>query len=569
MLTRRHFLEVAVAAAAVTGLGQRLPKAAASQAIREQDLLRFDAQGQVTLLHMADVHAQLCPIYFREPSVNLGIGSNKGLPPHLTGSAMLEAFGIPPGSLSAYMLASESFEALALAYGRVGGMDRMARLIKAISAERGDDRVLLLDGGDLLQGSYTALMSKGADMIRVAQALGVAATTGHWEFTLGQARVADLYGGIGAKGSAGIPFLAGNVVETDFEEHVFEPSRIFERGGVRIGVIGQAFPYSPIANPRWMMPTWSFGIREATLQANVARMQARGVDVIVLLSHNGFDVDRKLAGRVRGIDVILTGHTHDALPLPIKVGNTLLIASGSHGKFLSRLDLTIKDKRIADFSYTLIPVLSDAITPDPEMAALIQDIRAPHRAMLETELAVTESTLYRRGNFNGTFDDLICDAMLSQRDAEICLSPGFRWGATVLPNQPITWEHIYDATAITYPACYRAPMTGATIKNILEDVADNLFNPDPYYQQGGDMVRVGGMKFSIDPEAPIGRQISQMQLESTGAAIDASRTYMVAGWASVNQSTEGPPIWDVVASYLRDHKTVVVPRSERVKLMNG
>ena len=569
MLTRRHFLEVAVAAAAVTGLGQRLPKAVASQAIREQDLLRFDAQGQVTLLHMADVHAQLCPIYFREPSVNLGIGSNKGLPPHLTGSAMLEAFGIPAGSLSAYMLASESFEALALAYGRVGGMDRMARLIKAIRAERGDDRVLLLDGGDLLQGSYTALMSKGADMIRVAQALGVAATTGHWEFTLGQARVADLYGGIGAKGSAGIPFLAGNVVETDFEEHVFEPSRIFERGGVRIGVIGQAFPYSPIANPRWMMPTWSFGIREATLQANVARMQARGVDVIVLLSHNGFDVDRKLASRVRGIDVILTGHTHDALPLPIKVGNTLLIASGSHGKFLSRLDLTIKDKRIADFSYTLIPVLSDAITPDPEMAALIQDIRAPHRSMLETELAVTESTLYRRGNFNGTFDDLICDAMLSQRDAEICLSPGFRWGATVLPNQPITWEHIYDATAITYPACYRAPMTGATIKNILEDVADNLFNPDPYYQQGGDMVRVGGMKFSIDPEAPMGRRISQMQLESTGAAIDASRTYIVAGWASVNQSTEGPPIWDVVASYLRDHKTVVVPRSERVKLMNG
>jgi S-sulfosulfanyl-L-cysteine sulfohydrolase len=560
MISRRDFLQVAAAVAGVTGLGGRLGRVAAQGAVRQEDLLRFASKGQLTLLHMADCHAQLKPIYFREPSINLGVGQARGQLPHLVGQEFLSSFGISASSLEAYMLTSTDFEALARNYGRVGGMDRVATIINAIRAERGAERVLLLDGGDTLQGSYTALQSRGGDMIAVMQALGIEATTGHWEFTLGAERVTDLFGGLDQQGSSGIPFLAGNVRDTEFEEPVFHSMRAFEKGGVNVAVIGQAFPYTPIANPRWMIPEWSFGIREDSLRRTVAAARRKGAEVVVLLSHNGFDVDRKLAGRVQGIDVILTGHTHDALPAPMQVGQTLLVASGSSGKFVSRLDLEVANGRVKDFSYALIPMLADAIVPDPAMAQVIAGIRAPHEAMLSTELGRTEGLLYRRGTFAGTLDDLICDALLAQRDAEIALSPGFRWGPTLLPGQPITWEDIYNATAITYPAVYRIAMNGAAIKAVLEGVADNLFYPDPYLQQGGDMVRVGGMGFTVHVDGVLGERISNMHLLKSGAAIEAGKDYVVAGWASINEGTQGPPIWDVVAEHLRG-RAVVPPRA--------
>ena len=567
-LTRREYLTCALAAGALTGLGPSLRAQTTRQAIRQEDLLRFNAKGQVTILHMADCHAQLMPCYFREPSVNVGVGAARALPPHVTGAEFLSHFGIKPGSWRGYALSSSDFQALAHTYGKVGGMDRLATLVRAIREERGPERTLLLDGGDALQGSYTALKSAGGDMVRVLDQLGVEATTGHWEFTLGAARVSELFGDRTRPGTMKAQFLAGNVLEDEWREPAFKGLKLFEKGGVPIAVIGQAFPFCAVANPRWMMDRWSFALHEVELRRNVEAARRVGAQLVILLSHNGFDVDRKLATRVEGIDVILTAHTHDALPEPVKVGDTLLIASGSSAKFLSRLDLEVRGGRLVDYSYALIPVLADAITPDPQMARLIAEIRAPHAGMLAEPLAETETLLYRRGNVNGTFDDVICAALLEERDAEIALSPGFRWGPTLLAGEQITWDDLYSATAISYPACYRLTMSGAAIRGLLEDVADNLFNPDPYYQQGGDMVRVGGISFAIDIEAKIGMRIKDLRLTRTGVPMEAARDYVVAGWASVQHGVEGPPVWDVVARYLRRHK-VVAAQAGSVRLLQG
>ena len=559
MLDRRQFMQVAAATAVLTGTPGKLSRAAARQTITQDDLLKFDAKGQVTLLNFTDCHAQLVPLYFREPSINLGVGAQHGLPPHITGKDFLTKFGLHAGSAEAYAMTSEDFSALAGSYGRIGGMDRMTTLVKAIRAQR-PNNTLLLDGGDTWQGSYTALKTSGEDMVEVMNALGVEAMTAHWEFTYGEERVLDL------KSKLDFPFLAGNVVDTEWEEAVFEHTKYFERDGVKIAVIGQAFPYTPVANPRYMIPNWSFGIREALVQKRVDAANAAGADLVVLLSHNGFDVDRKLAARVSGIDVILTGHTHDAIPAAIKVKDTLLVASGSHGKFLARLDLDVKGRKVVDYEFRLIPVFADAITPDPDMAGIISKIRAPHAQEIDRVLGKTDSLLYRRGNFNGTFDDLICAALLEERDAEIALSPGFRWGGSLLPGQDITVEDVFHHTALTYPNAYRSEFTGKFLKEILEDVADNLFNPDPYYQQGGDMVRVGGMGYSIDVSKPIGSRISNMTLLKTGEPIDAARNYVVGGWASVNPETKGPAIYDLVSDYLRKSKTVNVPENNTIKI---
>lgn len=558
MISRREFLQVAAATAAIVPSDRS--KAFAQQRLTQADLLKFDPVGNVTLVHLTDIHAQLVPVWFREPSTNLGVGEARGQVPHISGRDFLDRYRLPPGSAEAYALTANDFSALAKSYGRLGGLDRIATVLKAIRAERGD-RVVFLDGGDTWQNSYTSLRSKGQDMVDCMALLRPDAMTGHWEFTLGTERVKELVKQLG------FPFLAQNVRDTEWDEPAFDAVRMLDRGGVRIAVVGQALPYTAIANPRWMIPTWSFGIRENDLRANVEKVRKDGAQLVVLLSHNGFDVDRKLASRVSGIDVILTGHTHDALPDVVKVGSTLLVASGSHGKFLSRLDLDVQGGAIKDYRFKLIPIFSDAIAPDTEMAAKIAAIRAPHEAMLREVLGKTETLLYRRGNFNGTLDDVICDAILAQRDAEIALSPGFRWGGSLLPGQDISREDIYNATALTYPATYRMAMTGARLKEVLEDVADNLFNPDPYYQQGGDMVRVGGVSYTIDVRQSIGHRISDMTLLKTGKPLDPAKEYVVGGWGSVNEGTEGPPIWDVVTKHIEQKRVVAPHESGRVKVL--
>lgn len=562
MFTRRHFLQATAAAGVLTaGAGHSsLAQVAAGQRLAQKDLLAFQPVGSLTILHITDIHAQLMPVYFREPEFNLGVGEVKGLPPHLTGRHFRDRFKLKAGTDQAYAHTYDDFVQLARNYGRMGGVDRIATVLNAVRAERGEGNVLFLDGGDTWQGSWTAQMTKGQDMIDVMTQLKTDAMVGHWEFTYGMDRVKQ------AVDAMPIAFLAQNIRDSEWQEEVFPSRKVFERGGAKVAVIGQAFPYTPVANPRYMVDKWEFGIRDDEMQKEVDAARAQGADVVVVLSHNGFDVDRKMAGRVKGIDVVLTGHTHDAMPEAIKVGNTLLIASGSHGKFVSRLDLDIRNKRVVDFRYRLIPVFSDVITPDPAMQALVERIRAPFAKDLGRELARTESLLYRRGNFNGTFDDLICDAMLAERDTEIALSPGFRWGGSLLPGDPITFEALTNATVITYPNCYRTEMTGEQLKLILEDVADNIFHPDPYFQGGGDMVRVGGMGYAIDVSKPIGRRISNMTMLKTGKPIDPSRQYSVSGWASVNENTQGPPIWEVVEGYLKRVKSVRLQPNTAVKV---
>ena len=457
--------------------------------------------------------------------------------------------------------AREDFEALARNYGRIGGLDRLATAVKTVRAARGAERVLFLDGGDTWQGSLTSNRTRGQDMVDCMRLLKPDAMTGHWEFTYGESRVKELVDALG------FPFLALNIRDTEWNEAAFPAYQMFEKGGVKVAVLGQAFPYTPVANPRWMMPKWTFGIREEDVRANVEKARREGAQLVVLLSHNGFDVDRKLASRVyRALTLFSPATRMMRCRKPIRVGKTLLVASGSHGKFLSRLDLDVRGGEVRDFRYKLIPLFADAITPDAEMAAAIEKARAPFKAELSRVVGRTESLLYRRGNFNGSFDDLICAAILKERDAEIALSPGFRWGTSVLPGQPITVEDIHNATAITYPQVYRMAMSGARLKEVLEDVADNLFNPDPYYQQGGDMVRCGGLGYSIDISKPVGQRISSMTMLKTGAPIEPGRDYTVAGWASVNEGTEGPPVWEVVERYVSGEKVIRVLPNSSIKI---
>ena len=558
MISRREFLQASLAASTILGTSglSRWSRVMAQQALTQDQLLQFDAFGNVTLIHITDIHAQAKPIYFREPEVNIGVGEAKGVPPHVVGGDFLKMFNIAPASPDAYALTYENFTDLAKSYGRMGGMDRVATVVKSIKAERPD--ALLLDGGDTWHGSMTSFKTNGQDMVNIMNKLGVDAMTSHWEWTFGQERVNEIVEALP------FAFLGANIFDAEWDEPAFEPYKIFETGGVRVAVIGQAFPYMPIANPKWMFPDYSFGIREERMQEVVDEVRAEGVDLVVCLSHNGFDVDRKMVSRVKGIDVILTGHTHDAVPEPVLVGETILIASGSNGKFVSRVDLDVRDGRMMGFRHKLIPIFSDVIEPDAEMATLIDAERAPFKAELEEVVGQTESLLYRRGNFNGSWDDLICDAILSERDAEIAMSPGVRWGTTLLPGDNITREDIHNVTSMTYGACYRTEMTGETIHTILEDVADNIFNTDPYYQQGGDMVRIGGMGYHIDISRPIGERVSNMTLLKDGSDIDPARSYVVAGWASVNEGTEGPQIWDVIEDHVRKIGTVKLEPNDSV-----
>ncbi len=554
---RRDFLKFTGAAALSGGL-PLIARSADSTSV--YDLERF---GNARILHMTDSHAQLLPAYFREPSVNLGIGAMQGRPPHLVGRAFLDRFGVRPDSADAYAFTSVDFEKSAARFGKLGGFAHLKTLIDRLRSDVGPERSLLLDGGDSWQGTGQANTLQGADMIEAANLLGIEAMTGHWEFTYGEAALRSNLERF--KGE----FLAQNVYLTEeaaFNDakafdpasgRVFKPAMIKEIGGYRVAVIGQAFPYVPVAHPKRFTPDWTFGIRDDELQKLVSGLRTNDkVDAVVLLSHNGMDVDLKLAGRVTGIDVILGGHTHDAVPQPIAVtnagGTTLVTNAGSNGKFLGVLDLELAKGKVSDARYRLLPVFSELLKPDPAMQALIQKMREPHAADYAEKIATADRLLYRRGNFFGTVDQLICDALRNELNAEIALSPGFRWGSSMLPGQPVTMEDVLSETAITYPETYVQSLTGSQIKDILEDVCDNLFNADPYYQQGGDMVRVGGMAYTCTPAESVGRRISELKLDS-GRALSAGKSYRVAGWASVN-AQQGMPVWDVLAKYLRSGK---------------
>jgi sulfur-oxidizing protein SoxB len=560
-MNRREFLQM-LAVASAGGMLLSDHAAAAQADERWYDLPRF---GNVHLLHYTDCHAQLKPIYFREPNVNLGFGAQAGKAPHLVGEALLKHFGIAPHTRDAHAFTHLDFVQAAATYGKVGGFAHLATLVKRLKATR--PNALLLDGGDSWQGSATALWTKGQDMVEAAKLLGVEIMTGHWEFTLGAERVQQIVDN-DLKGS--IQFLAQNIKTADFGDPVFDAFTIRSMNGVPVAIIGQAFPYTPIANPRYLVADWTFGIQEKEMQATVDAARAKGAQVVVLLSHNGMDVDLKLASRVTGIDAILGGHTHDGVPAPVIVpnggGKTLVTNAGSNSKFLGVLDFEVRDGRIADFRYKLMPIFSNLLPADQQMDALIAKVRAPYEQKLGQALAVSEGLLYRRGNFNGTIDQLILDGLMAEKNAEIAFSPGFRWGTSLLPGQTITLEHLMDQTAITYPYTTVAMMSGDTIKTVLEDIADNLFNPDPYYQQGGDMVRVGGLQYAIDPAAPMGRRISDMQL--AGKPVAAGRQYKVAGWAPVAEGASGEPVWDLMARYLKSQK-VIAPRKLNLPSIRG
>ncbi|MBA3623358.1 MAG: thiosulfohydrolase SoxB [Methylibium sp.] len=559
-LSKREFLQM-LGAASVAGmaLGRHADADAAAAQSALYDVPRF---GNVSFLHMTDCHAQLKPIYFREPSVNLGLGDMRGQLPHLVGEQFLKATGLRPGTDRAYAFTCLDFQQAAERYGKVGGFAHLATLVKQLKASR--PGALLLDGGDTWQGSATALWTNGQDMVDAAKLLGVDVMTGHWEFTYGMERVKEVL----AKDFKGqVAFVAQNVKTNDFGDPVFEPYVMREINGVPCAIIGQAFPYTPIANPRWLVADWSFGIQDENMQKVVDEVRGKGAQVVVLLSHNGMDVDLKMASRVRGIDAIFGGHTHDGVPVAVPVSNaggkTLVTNAGSNSKFLGVMDFEVRDGKVADFRYRLLPVFANQLAADPAMDALITQVRKPYEAKLAEKLAVTDGMLYRRGNFNGSWDQLICDALMAVQGAEIAFSPGFRWGTSLLPGDTITRELMMDQLAITYPQATVTEMTGATIKTVLEDVADNLFNPDPYYQQGGDMVRVGGLAYTCTPGESMGSRIADMRL--AGKPIEAGKTYKVAGWAPVAEAARtapgAKPVWEVVETWLRGQGGHVKARS--------
>lgn len=573
MINRREFMQML----AIAGINGLLPGSVFSQSKFPQAMYEIPRFGSTRLLHFTDCHAQLLPIYFREPNVNIGIGDATGRPPHLVGRALLDYFKLKENDVLAHAFTYLNYAQATETYGKVGGFAYLATLVNQLRATAGENNCLLLDGGDTWQGSGTAFKTNGMDMVGACNLLGVDIMTGHWEFTYQDAQVLKNIASFNGE------FVAQNVKATEealFDEspvydedsgHVFKPYTIKELANSRIAVIGQAFPYTPVANPKRFIPDWTFGINDSDLQSLVNEIkQQHNPDIVVLLSHNGADVDLKMAATLSGIDIILGGHTHDGIPQALEIKNpqgiTLVTNAGSNGKFLGVLDLDIRNGKLQNYRYKLLPVFANFISPNKEVQEYIHSVREPHLDWLTEQLGETETTLYRRGNFNGTFDQLICDALRMENDAQISLSPGFRWGTTLPTNSTITMEHVLDQTCMTYPETYRRNMTGENLKLILEDVCDNLFNRNPYYQQGGDMVRVGGMDYSCNPNESIGKRISNMTLDD-GTPVDLNKSYTVAGWATVNEKAAGPPVWDQVAAYIRNYKTIKIDKVNTPKLI--
>jgi len=533
-----------------------------------EDYYKLKPFGNARLMHMTDSHAQLLPVYFREPSVNLGFFENLGKPPHIVGEKLLDYYGIKGNARLEYAYSCVNFEKHAKAMGKIGGFAQIKTVVDFLKNSFGAEKTLLLDGGDTWQGSWTALQTRGKDMVGAMNLLGVDIAVGHWEFTYRAEEVLENVKLLNAE------FLAQNVkvkesslFEGDVEAydedtgHAFKPYTIKEVNGSRIAVIGQAFPYTTIANPQRFIPDWTFSIDSDGMQELVNEVRdSEKPDAVIVLSHNGYDTDKKMAQVCTGIDFIMGGHTHDGVPEAVPVKNeegvTYVCNAGSNGKFLNVLDLDIQNGKIKDFKFTLLPIFSDLIPEDKEMKKYIEDVRAPFKKELTREIATTDDTLFRRGNFNGSWDQIICDALVDIKDAEISLSPGFRWGTSVMPGQAITFDDLATQTAMTYPETYRRGITGQGIKDILEDVADNLFNPDPFYQQGGDMVRTGGISYKINPTGNMGERISDITLTRNGEKLHASKEYQVAGWSTVGAQSPGEPVWETVETYLRSIKHV-------------
>lgn len=573
-MTRREFARL-IGLAGAAGI---IPITGSAAARQPSDLYEVPNYGNVRLLHITDTHAQLEPIYFREPNVNLGVGAAIGKAPHLVGDRFLQHFGVQPGSIEAHAFTYLNFSDAAEQFGRVGGFAHLKTLVERMRESFGRENTVLLDGGDTWQGSGTSYKTRGMDMVQASNELGVDVMTGHWEFTYHQEEILKNIEAFNGE------FLANNVFATEealfdgadeyvYDQdtgHVFKPYTLKSMNGATIAIIGQAFPRTKIANPARFVPDWTFDIYDDLMQELVDHVRENEkVDAVVVLSHNGMDVDLAMANRVSGIDVILGGHTHDGMPTPTVVqnnaGQTLVCNAGSNGKFLGVMDLDIRDGSVKGYQYRLLPIFSDLIPADAGMTKLITDIRAPYLPWLNEELAVADELMFRRGNFNGTFDQLICDALCAVNDSQISLSPGFRWGTTVLQGQTITMDRVLDQTCITYPETYTRQMSGSELKLILEDVADNLFNPEPYLQSGGDMVRLAGMDYVCDPTRDIGSRITEMRLDD-GELIEADKSYKVSGWATVGSQAEGADIWDVVAEYLRDQKVARINKLNSPKL---
>ncbi len=531
-----------------------------------KDYYKLKPFGNARILHMTDTHAQLMPVYFREPSVNIGLFGNKNVPPHVVGKHFLDYFHIKNNDRLTYAFTCVDFEKHARAIGRVGGFANLKTIVDSLRGEFGKEKTLFLDGGDTWQGSWTSLQTRGKDMVGALNLLGVDVCTGHWEFTYKQKEILDNIKALDAD------FIAQNVfVKEDalmdgspaYDEdtgRLFKPYVMKKLGKANVAVIGQAFPYTTIANPKRFIPDWTFGIKADEMQEVVNGIKKKEKpDAIIVISHNGYDVDKKMAQVVSGIDFIMGGHTHDgvpeATPVKNKAGTTYVCNAGSNGKFLNVLDLDIKDGKIADFKFTLLPIFPDVVPEDKEMKAYIDKVRAPYKKDLERVVATTDVTLFRRGNFNGSFDQIICDALRHVKGADVSLSPGFRWGTSVMAGDKITFEDLATQTAMTYPETYLKELKGKNIKDILEDVADNLFNADPFYQQGGDMVRTGGLSYTIDPTQKMGKRITNVRMQD-GKPLDASKTYKVAGWSTVNSKAPGEPVWETVENYLKNVKHI-------------
>jgi S-sulfosulfanyl-L-cysteine sulfohydrolase len=549
MISRREFLQMLALAAAGPGLHGSL-----AQARTLAETMYAPAKfGDVSLIHLADRHAQLLPQYYREPSARVGVGQGRNEPPFLVGEHLLERFRVMPSTPHAHALTHLRFEDAAVVYGKVGGVAHLATVVNQLRATRPD--ALLLDSGDSWVGSGLAEWTQGRDGAEVSRLLGVDAMTGDWEFALGADQLKMLLAGE-AKGRTS--FLAQNVRERGGGARPFRPHSIYFVGGHPVGVIGLAYPHIGRYGVKNFVPDWEFGLDEPGLQASVDSVRARGVRLVVLMSHAGLPADLKLAKRLRGVDVILSGHSHDPMPQPFVVrgqsNQTLVVSGGAHGKFLGLLDLRMGDSGVLDYRYSLLPIFSRLIKPDAEMAAAVDRLRQPYAARLDETLAITEGALYRRDTFKGPFDQLVLDILRSTTKAEIAIGPGYRFGATLLPGDAITWQHILDYTAGERGYC-EEELSGAEIRNRLEAWSDEVFNPDPYEQSGEDMVRTAGLDFECDPAADHGRRIRRAFVGKQ--SLEDGRRYKVVSWGVRSLAATGTQsVAGVVADYLRRAKNI-------------